>query len=102
MKIPSLMLRQTVTVQDRTPDLGDGPGWGPERILRCRIDWGRTLVRGPQGDDITVTGTMLIRPEETIEVGARVTVDGDARTVFAVNPIFGPSDRLTGRQVLLK
>ena len=100
MRLPSQALRQTVVVNDRGEDLGDGPTWGPDRVVRCRADWGRTLVRGPQGDDITVTGTLEVRPEVSIDVGARVTIDGDTRVVFAVTPIYGPGARLAGRKVL--
>lgn len=101
MRIPTQLLRQTVTVQDRTQG-SDGPTFGDPRTLRCRVDWSRQLVRGPQGDDITVVGTMLIRPEESIDVGARVTVDGDKRTVFSVTPIYGAGAHLAGRRVLLQ
>lgn len=102
MRTPSQFLRQTVTVQDRTEDLGEGPGYADPRPLRCRVDWGRTLVQGAQGEDITVSGTLVIRPEDTVDVGALVTVDGDRRTVIAVTPIYGPGSNLAGRTVVLK
>lgn len=100
MRLPSQLLRQTVVVNDPGENEGDGPTWGPDRVVRCRADWGRTLVRGQQGDDITVTGTLEVRPEVSIAVGARVTIDDDTRTVFAVTPIYGPGGQLAGRKVL--
>jgi hypothetical protein len=99
MRVPSQALRQTVMVQDQLENTGDGSGWGPERPMRCRVDWSRQLVRGPQGDDIYVTGTLIVRPESQIDVGARVTIDGDVRTVFSVTPIYGPGASVAGRRV---
>jgi hypothetical protein len=101
VRVPSQFLRQTVTVQDRT-QTSDGPVWGPERTVRCRVDWGRTLVRTPTGDDITVAGAILVRPDVDIAVGSRVTIDGDKRTLFSVTPIYGPGSRLAGRKVLVQ
>lgn len=102
MRVPSQLLRQHVQVRDRTEDLGDGPGYGDSWRLRCRVDWGRRLERGPQGEDITVVGTLLVRPGRYPDTGAEVTVDGDARTVVAVTPIYGPGAKLAGRTVLLQ
>lgn len=102
MRVPSQLLRQHVTVQDRTEDLGDGPGYGPSRRIRCRIDWGTRLERTSQGEDVTVVGKLLVRPDVTIAAGARVTVDGDARTVMEVTPVFGPGAKLAGREVLIR
>jgi hypothetical protein len=102
VKLPSQLLRQTAVVNDPGDDLGDGPTWGPDRTIRCRVDWSRQLVRGPEGVDIYVTGTMLVRPEVTVDVGARVTVDGDTRVVFSVTPIYGPGANLAGRKVTIQ
>lgn len=102
MRIPSQLLRQHVQVRDRTADLGDGPGWGAARRIRCRVDWGTKLARTAEGEDITVVGTLTIRPETSVTVGAEVTVDGDARTVVAVTPIYGPGSKLAGRTVLIQ
>lgn len=100
MRVPSQLLRQHVQVRDLTEDLGDGPGYQPTRRVRCRVDWKQQMMRGPDGTDITVTGTLLIRPETTpITVGAEVTIDGDARTAMAVTPIYGPGAKLAGRLV---
>jgi hypothetical protein len=99
MRVPSQALRQTVLVADLQENTGDGPTWGDDRPMRCRVDWSRQLVRGPQGDDIYVTGTLIVRPEESIAVGARVTIDGDQRTVFSVTPIYGPGASVAARRV---
>lgn len=101
-RVPSQLLRQHVQVRDRTEDLGDGPGYAPSRRVRCRVDWKTQLVRGPDGEDITVVGTMLVRPDVLIAAGAEVTVDGDARTAVAVTPLYGPGSKLAGRTVLLQ
>lgn len=100
-RVPSQLLRQHVTVRDRTEDTGDGPGYADSRRIRCRVDWRTQLVRTPDGEDITVVGTLLIRPDTQIAAGAEVTVDGDARTAVAVTPIYGPGAKLAGRTVLL-
>lgn len=87
-------------VRDRTEDLGDGPGYEPARRVRCRVEMKQQLMRTAEGEDITVVGTLLIRPEtKPITVGAEVTIDGDARTAMAVTPIYGPGARLAGRIV---
>lgn len=101
MRVPSQLLRQHVKVRDRTEDYGDGPGYSPERRIRCRLDWRTQLVRTSTGEDITVVGTMLVRPETPISAGAEVTVDGDTRTAVDVVPIYGPGAKLAGRTVLL-
>lgn len=97
MRVPSQLLRQHVQVRDRTEDYGDGPGYSSPRRVRCRIDWKTQLVRTPDGEDITVVGTMLVRPDVTLTVGSQVTVDGDTRTVHAVTPLYGPGAKLAGR-----
>lgn len=102
MRIPSQLLRQHVTVRDRTEDTGDGPGYADPRRIRCRVDWKTQLVRSSTGEDITVVGTMLIRPDTAIAAGAEVTVDGDARMVVDVVPVYGPGAKLAGRTVLLQ
>lgn len=102
MRVPSQLLRQQVTVRDRTEDLGDGPGYAPTRRIRCRIDWKTQLVRTATGEDITVVGTGIIRPETRLAAGAEITVDGDARTVAEVVPIFGPGAKLAGRKFLIQ
>ncbi|TFV91405.1 hypothetical protein [Blastococcus sp. CT_GayMR16] len=102
MRVPSQLLRQHVQVRDRTEDLGDGPGYGTSRRVRCRLDWRTQLVRTSSGEDITVVGTMLIRPETSLAAGAEVTIDGDARTVVDVVPIFGPGAKLAGRTGLIQ
>jgi hypothetical protein len=100
VRVPSQLLRQHVTVRDRTEDLGDGAGYEATRRVRCRVDWKQQLMRGPDGTDITVVGTLLIRPEtKPITVGAEVTIDGDARTAMAVTPLYGPGAKLAGRVV---
>ena len=100
MRLPSQLLRQHVWVRDRTEDLGDGPGYAPRRRVRCRVDWKTQLMRTPDGEDITVIGTIMVRPEvPPITVGAEVEVDGDKRTAMAVTPIYGPGARLAGRTV---
>jgi hypothetical protein len=102
VRVPSQLLRQHVTVNTRGEDLGDGPTWGPGRRIRCRVDWGTRLEHTSQGEDVTVVGKLLIRPDVTIAAGDRVTVDGDARTVVEVTPIFGPGAKLAGRTVLIQ
>lgn len=102
MRVPSQLLRQHVQVRDRTEDYGDGPGWTAARRVRCRIDWKTRLVRTSTGEDITVVGTMLVRPDVALSAGAEVTVDGDARTLVDVVPIFGPGGKLAGRSGLLR
>lgn len=100
MRISSQLLRQHVQVRDRTEDLGDGPGYEPARRVRCRVDWRQQMMRGPDGEDITVMGTLVMRPEvKPITVGAEVVIDGDARTAMAVTPIYGPGAKLAGRTV---
>ena len=101
VKVPSQLLRQHVYVEDRTEDYGDGPGYAAARRIRCRIDWRTQLVRTPDGEDITVVGTLLVRPETAIAVGALVTVDDDKRTVVGVTPLWGPGAKLAGRTVLI-
>lgn len=100
-KVPSQLLRQHVTVNDRTEDMGDGPRYGPDRRVRCRIDWKTQLVRTSTGEDITVVGTMVVRPETVLTAGAQVTVDGDQRMLVDVVPIYGPGAKLAGRTGLL-
>lgn len=102
MRVPSQLLRQHAQVEDRTEDHGDGPGYAPARRIRCRVDWRTQLVRTPEGEDITVVGTAIIRPETTVTVGARITIDGDPRTVVAVVPIFGPGAKIAGRKVMIQ
>lgn len=102
MRVPSQLLRQHVTVNSRGEDYGDGPTWGDPRRIRCRIDWGTRLERTSQGEDVTVVGKLLVRPDVTIATGDRVTVDGDARTVVEVTPIFGPGAKIAGRNVLIQ
>lgn len=102
MRVPSQLLRQHAQVEDRTEDLGDGPGYAAARRIRCRADWRQQLMRTPQGEDITVMGTLLVRPDTSVPVGARVTIDDDARTVVAVTPIYGPGAKIAGRTVGLQ
>lgn len=102
MRVPSQLLRQHVQVQDRTEDLGDGPGYASKRRVRCRVDWRTQLARTPDGEDITIVGTLTIRPESTIPVGALVTIDGDTRTVVGVAPLWGPGAKLAGRTVMIQ
>lgn len=102
MRVPSQLLRQHMLVRDRTEDTGDGPGYGEQRRVRCRIDWRTQLARTSQGEDITVLGTALIRPETQVSAGAEVTIDGDARTAVDVVPIFGPGSKIAGRTVLIQ
>jgi hypothetical protein len=103
VKWPSQIMRQRVEVTPLGEDLGDGPPPGQPYMLRCRIDWGTSLVRTGEGDDITVVGTLLCRPEENVPaIGAQVTVGGDTRTVFAVNPAFDPGGHVAGYQVMLR
>lgn len=101
-KVPSQLLRQHVIVNDRTEDMGDGPGYGPDRRVRCRIDWRTQLVRTSTGEDVTVLGTMVVRPETTLVAGSQVTVDGDKRTLVDVVPLFGPGSKLAGRTGLIQ
>lgn len=102
MRVPSQLLRQHVQVRDRTEDMGDGPSYGPSRRIRCRIDWKTQLVRTSSGEDITVVGEGVIRPETQLAAGAEMTVDGDARTVADVVPIYGPGAKLAGRKFLIQ
>lgn len=102
MLFPTQLLRQTVLVAEPGEDRGDGPTFGAGRPLRCAIDYGTKLVRDAQGDQVTITATLLCRPGPNVPApGWRCTIDGDVRTVMRVDPARTPSGRVRGYQIMV-
>lgn len=100
MLFPSQRLRQTVLVAEPGENLGDGPTFGADRPLRCTVDSSNQLFRDANGDEITITATLLTRPGPNVpKPGWRVTIDGDVRTVVAVDPAYSPGGRVRGYQI---
>lgn len=63
MKVPSSLLRQTITIQ---PFLGTGaygPRWGDEVTVKARVEGKRRTVRRPDGTDVISTASATIRPD---------------------------------------
>lgn len=108
MKFPSQALRQTVLVRSAGEDLGDGPSWGAWLPLRCRVDTTNQLVRGATGADIFRKATILCRPDQrpghadpaTLHPGDEVDIDGDIRTLHAVDATHTPGGRVAGYELV--
>lgn len=86
MRVPTVLLRRTVTITPRLGSNAYGPEFGtPVAGVRARVEGRRRVVRGPDGQDRTSTATATIRPDVTVATPARPPAPEDRVTVDGVD-----------------
>lgn len=101
MRIPAMMLQQTVTV---TPYLGTsayGDVFGEPFTVRCRIEPRNRLVRDQQGVETVAMAKMYTFPEVEITVQSKVSWLGREFDVLTVMDEAGPNGRIHHKEVEL-
>ena len=93
MRFPARLLPHLVPVR---PYLGHNaygqPLWGPEQIVRARVERERKMVRDAEGTEVVVEATVWTRPDVPVPLGSLLTLDGTERTVLAVSPHTGRAE----------
>jgi len=85
VSIPTALLRQTVTVETYTGESATGPLFDPEiATYPGRIRPSRRWVSSASGDAVLGDAVLDLRPEAVIDVGDRVTAEGEVYRVVAV------------------
>jgi hypothetical protein len=102
VRTPTAALRQRIQLRARGANLGDGPTYADPVTVRARVDWGYRLYRDSTGAEVTVEGVMLVRGGTAVTAGDRVTIDGATRTVFSVNPAYGPTGAVRHLEVTFR
>lgn len=107
MRTPSAVFRQRATYAPPGDDWGDGPTPGEPRPLRCKVDWGYRRYQDSSGTDVTVEGVLLCRWDADVLPGGQLTLpsvgaEDAVRTVFTVNPAYGPTGRVRHLEVTFR
>lgn len=88
MRIPTHLLRETISVQDYAGPGAKGPAYAAARSLRASMQPTSRLVTDPTGRTVTVDLVALVRPEAgQIPVESRVTWAGGTYRVVQVVPM---------------
>lgn len=72
MKVPTSLLRQTITVEPYLGDSAYGPVYGPATTARGRVEGKRRAVRKRDGTDVISTASITVRPDVNIPTESRV------------------------------
>lgn len=85
MKLSAKYLPHTVTVEAKTGHSSTGPVYADPVPLRCMADGTRRLVRGPDGNELVSSLTLICEAGKasTAPPGARVTWGSTVTTVVA-------------------
>ena len=73
MKVPTSLLRETITVEAFLGTGAYGPSYGAAQSLRARVEGKRRVVRKADGTDLISSATATIRPDVTVATESRVT-----------------------------
>jgi hypothetical protein len=86
VKLPTSLLRQTITVEPYLGSSATGPRFGAPVAIRARVEGRRQVVKSADGHDIVSSAAAIIRPEHAIAAQSRVTYDGRKYDVVDVRP----------------
>lgn len=101
MRVPSSLLRSSITVEPYLGAGAYGPSYGTAVTLRARVEGRRRAVRRPDGTDVIASATATIRPEgPDVPVESRVVHAG--RTYEVLDVVLGEGlTRPTYRELIL-
>lgn len=92
MKIPTAVLRETLSVEAFEGSSAYGPVYSDPETVKARVEGKRRLVRSTSGTDLISSATAYVRPEVDKPIGSRVT-HGDR--VYELVDVL-PGEGLTG------
>lgn len=72
VKVPTSLLRQTVTVEAYLGDSAVGPVYGSPTTVRARVEGKRRAVRRANGTDVISTASITVRPDVNIPTESRI------------------------------
>lgn len=84
-RVPSFLMRHTVTVLDYQGEGGVGPILGPPVEVKCWIDDKRRIVRNASGEQVVAESTFVAPPGTAVKAGDRVVINGRATEAIAVS-----------------
>lgn len=84
MKVPSSVLPHRITLEPYAGNSATGPTFGIARTgVRARVQAQRRAVRTGQGSTVTSSVTVTVRPDDSVIVESRVTLDSDVASVLS-------------------
>lgn len=88
MRIPGVMLRDTLTVEPYAGATGaGGPSFGAAETHKAHVEPKHRLVQTPDGEQAVSAAVAYLRPGASVPVGSRVTWNGQALTVLAAGEL---------------
>lgn len=88
-RLPSSLLRESITIRDYLGDGADGSVFGPPRTARARFEGRRRAVRTAGGTDVISSGSVAVRPGQEAPVESRVECRGRTYEVAEVITLEG-------------
>jgi len=74
--LPDLLLVHRVTVEPYLGEGSHGPVYGSAATVACLLDQVTTLVRAPDGREVTSSASYITPPDHDPPPGSRVTLPG--------------------------
>lgn len=84
MRLPSFLLRHTVTVEPLVGTYSHGPSYGAPVSYKCYVEDRTTLVLNREGKEVVSTSAVFLQLGPSIPVDSRVTVNGRESIVIDV------------------
>lgn len=84
MRVPSSLLRETITIEAFLGAAAYGPKYGPATSVKARVEGRRRAVRTADGTDVIASATAIVRPEVEVTPESRVVHDGRTYEVLDV------------------
>lgn len=95
MRVPTSVLRQSLTVEDYLGEGAYGPAFGPAREMRASVQQTGSVLMEWKNEQIVVNSMVIIRPEDgPVAPGSKATIGADTFRVvksFAMPDAFRPT-----------
>ena len=101
MKVPNFLLGNTVSVEDSLGVTSFGPKFAAARTVRCRVEYRKRLIKTAEGADIISEASVITSPDESLPLGARVTIDGRKMHVVDIRKPEGLNGKAVQNEVLV-
>lgn len=85
MVIPTALLAARVTIEGYLGDGGYGPTWAAPTVdVPARVEGRRRITRDETGREVISAATVYLRPDVTVAVDDRITIDSRTYMVAEV------------------